>query len=217
MFENKETERVEKLLSFALSSGASRSASLPAERLKVENHLSELCRTPQCPNYAKSMSCPPHVAGPDNMRKLLARCRHAVVIRLEVDTASLTGDDKTVVFRLLHEVVAGVEAEARRLGFQLARGYAGGSCKQIFCSAQHTCRVVEEKKPCRHPDQARPSMSGFGINVGELMKSCGWSSRIYTGTEADGPMSWLAGLILLGSSGNSLSASLPPRSVTADS
>jgi hypothetical protein len=43
-------------------------------------------------------------------------------------------------------------------------------------------------------------MSGFGINVSELMKTCGWSSDINVrkaDSSADS-MSWVAGLILIG-------------------
>jgi hypothetical protein len=43
-------------------------------------------------------------------------------------------------------------------------------------------------------------MSGFGINVSELMKACGWPGNIKTSQAeaAADPMSWVAGLILVG-------------------
>jgi len=59
---------------------------------------------------------------------------------------------------------------------------------------------LSEGFECRHPQHARPSMSGFGINVSELMKSCGWSSEINVreGESDSEYMSWVAGLILIG-------------------
>jgi hypothetical protein len=42
------------------------------------------------------------------------------------------------------------------------------------------------------------SMSGYGVNVSELIKTCGWKSNIKTKEPGDDPMSWVAGIVLLG-------------------
>jgi hypothetical protein len=43
-------------------------------------------------------------------------------------------------------------------------------------------------------------MSGFGIDVFELVKTCGWPANVNTGKAASDPdsMSWLAGLVMIG-------------------
>jgi predicted metal-binding protein len=86
------------------------------------------------------------------------------------------------------------------MGFIKAKAFAGGSCKQIFCVEHGACRVLSEEGECRNPEYARPSMSGFGINVSKLMEVCGWPADIKTtGTEASkDPLSWVAGLVMVG-------------------
>ena len=102
--------------------------------------------------------------------------------------------------RRLHEVTAGIEQAAVRAGYHGSKAFAGGSCKKIFCRDQAECRVLSEGGECRHPQYARPSMSGFGINVSELMRVCGWPADINThdSTGDSDEMSWVAGLVLIG-------------------
>jgi predicted metal-binding protein len=189
---------VQHLLTFALNSGATQAARIPPEEIQVENRLAANCREPKCPYFGMSASCPPYVGGPAAMRELLARCRHAIVLQVEVDSASLLGEERPQVFRLLHELAAAVENEGRRLGFSLAIGLAGGSCKASFCAEEETCEQITAGV-CRHPTAARQSMSGFGINVGALIKSSGWSGKLYSPTEQGyDSLTWVAGLVLLG-------------------
>jgi predicted metal-binding protein len=37
------------------------------------------------------------------------------------------------------------------------------------------CLSLSEKGKCRNPQYARPSMSGFGINVAKLIAAAGWT------------------------------------------
>ncbi|NOR24438.1 MAG: hypothetical protein GQ542_08610 [Desulforhopalus sp.] len=192
-------ETIDSLLEFAAHAGASKVKRLPPESVCVEDGLAAFCREPKCPHWGQSMSCPPHVSGPEGMRKLLQSCKHAIVIRIEIQSSSLHGEDRPEVMRLLHEITAEIEAEAKRLGFPESVGFAGGSCKQSFCRDYPTCRVIGEHGSCRHPEHARSSMSGYGVNVGELMKSAGWSTNLFPSNSNDEEeqLSWVAGLVLL--------------------
>jgi hypothetical protein len=42
-------------------------------------------------------------------------------------------------------------------------------------------------------------MSGYGINVGELMKAAGWSTNLFPSNRNDEgeQLSWVAGLVLV--------------------
>jgi predicted metal-binding protein len=62
----------------------------------------------------------------------------------------------------------------------------------------NTCCVVADKLPCRHMNEARPSLSGFGIDVIQLMNTSGWPV-VKTEQHKGGPedSSWVAGLILV--------------------
>ncbi len=198
MNEFHDKKAVDSLLDFALHAGATKVKRLPPESVRVEKRLAAFCRDPKCPYYGQSMSCPPHVSGPAAFKRLLESCRHAVVFRIEIQSSSLHGEDRPEVMRLLHEITAAIEIEAKRLGFTESAGFAGGSCKESFCHDQISCRVIAELGECRYPDQARPSMSGYGVNVGELMKVAGWSTNLFSSDiDQEEQPAWVAGLVLL--------------------
>jgi predicted metal-binding protein len=64
--------------------------------------------------------------------------------------------------RLLHEVVADIEQEAVSEGYTKAKGFAGGSCKELFCGTYTDCNVLERKSECRNPGLSRPSWFNSG-------------------------------------------------------
>lgn len=192
-------EKIASLLHFAENNGASKAARISPGSIHIENRLAAFCRSPKCPNYGRSMSCPPNVSGPAGFRKLVDMSSHAIVIRIEIDGDSLHGEQRHEVMRLLHEITAAVEKEAKRIGFPHSRAFAGGSCKMSFCAEHEQCRVLTGEGLCRHPESARPSMSGYGINVGDLMKEVGWSTDLFPPRDMDGEeqLAWVAGLVLL--------------------
>ena len=102
--------------------------------------------------------------------------------------------------QLLHEIVASVEQAAVSIGFKDSQAFAGGSCKEIFCYEHAACRVISNSGKCRNPQSARPSMSGYGINVSKLMAAAGWSLEINMQKDKTNgeSMSWVAGLIIIG-------------------
>lgn len=191
---------LEELIQKAMSMGASESGIIASRDILVEDNLANHCVDPKCIYYGLSPSCPPHVAGPSEFRKLQKTHMHAIVVRIIVPSASLFSDDRKDIMRLLHEIVAGVERKAIGLGFAGAKAFAGGSCKIIFCDTHLECRRLSKNSECRNPQYARPSMSGFGINVSEVIKKCGWIVNL-NGREAESDaekMSWVAGIIMLG-------------------
>jgi predicted metal-binding protein len=190
---------LEELVRLARRLGASDVCLISSKEILVEDGLANLCREPQCMNYGLSPSCPPHVGGPSEFRKLQKHHKQAIIVRLVVPSAALFSDERRGIMRLLHEIVAGIEQEAVKMGFIKAKAFAGGSCKNIFCDEYGACRVLSEEGECRNPEYARPSMSGFGINVSELMKTCGWPAdiKVNEAEAAIDPLSWVAGLILV--------------------
>ena len=101
--------------------------------------------------------------------------------------------------KLLHQIVAAVERKAVATGFGNAKGFAGGSCKELFCENREYCCVLKENKTCPHTESARPSISGFGIDAVQLMKSSGWSAKRADHLDISDSkgLSWVVGLIML--------------------
>jgi len=191
---------LEKLTQSACSLGAGGAAVIRTTEISIEEDLAMLCREPKCESYGLSAGCPPHVAGPAGFRELLKHFAQAVVFKIEVPSEVLLSNERTEVFRLLHETAAAIERLAVQLGYPDSKAFAGGSCKRLFCGAYAGCRVLSEGGECRNPDLARPSMSGFGVNVSKLMQAAGWTmKRVAREAESDAPsMGTICGLILIG-------------------
>lgn len=191
-------EDIQHILQCALDNGATKAAFLAPDEVIVENRLAGFCKEPKCPFYGQSMSCPPNVSGPVGLRRKLEVSKYILVIRLEVDAASLLGEERFQVFAILQKIVADTECYAKSLGFPSSEGFAGGSCKGSLCHEHNYCEVLSGSGNCRNPDNARPSMSGYGVNVGKLMRSAGWSSDLFSHTSnQDNQMMWLAGMVLI--------------------
>ncbi len=187
---------LKELVKLAHRSGVSDAGAIPVAGISVEDSLAELCSTPRCENYGLSAGCAPHVSGPAGMRDLLEHYRHAVVFKIDVPSNILLSHDRRDVFSLLHEIAADIEQAAVEMGCPDAKAFAGGACKNLFCREYDACKVLEGGE-CRNPHKARPSMSGFGINVSGLMQLAGWQKlKTKIDKEQDSVMP-ICGLILL--------------------
>jgi predicted metal-binding protein len=190
----------DKLIQFARSVGATDASVISSTNIVVENGLALKCVEPRCENYGQSFSCPPYVGGPSSIREMITTHPRALVLRLVVPAVMLLSWERVDVGRVLHELVASVELEAKKIGYNRSSGFAGGSCKELFCQDHLKCRQIEENGACRHPALARPSMSGFGIDVFQLIRSCGWETNLNQEDplSAADQLSWVAGLIMIG-------------------
>jgi predicted metal-binding protein len=193
-------QQIEQLTQEAISLGASAATIVLSKKIQVRDDLAALCNGEyMCPNYGLAASCPPHVEGSTQFRKWQAQSQYSIAVKIELPASVMFSDARQEVMRLLHQVVAAVERKAVEMGFTHSKAFAGGSCKSLFCDDQKECCVVAENKVCRHTRSARPSMSGFGIDVTQLMVSSGWSAqKAKTENVSDtDSMSWVAGLIIL--------------------
>ena len=191
---------LDQLIHLAISLGASEAHILSSDKIIVNDQLARKCIEPKCENYGLSYSCPPYVEGPAPFRELIKTHPRALVIRLVIPSSMLLSWEWLNLGRVLHELVATVELEARKIGYAKSSGFAGGSCKELFCQDHLSCQRIEGNGPCRHPDLARPSMSGYGIDVFLLVKSCGWETNLNQedGLPVSDQLSWVAGLIMIG-------------------
>ncbi|MBN1315877.1 MAG: DUF2284 domain-containing protein [Anaerolineales bacterium] len=192
-------EQLEKLVQLALSLGASDARIITSNAIKVKDSLASLCIKPRCSNYGLSASCPPHVSGPAGFRKLQQTLPHALAVRIVVPSSMLLSSESKELARYLYELVAALEQEAVGMEYTDSIAFAGGSCKRLFCYDQPDCQKIS-KGECRHPQIARASMSGYGVDVFELMKTCGWEVNLNTNRSQSQTedMSWIAGLIMIG-------------------
>jgi predicted metal-binding protein len=196
---NTQDEKLRRLIQNAQKSGATELVVISTGVIEVDDELADRCREPRCENYGLSRSCPPHVPGPSVFRRELGGFSQAIFLRIDVPSEVLYSSEGRQVFQLLHEVVAGIERSAVNMGFARARGYAGGSCKKTFCHDHPVCLALSEKGACRNPDHARPSMSGFGINVAKLYEAAGWAmgARTHDSVATGDKSASVCGLVLV--------------------
>ena len=169
-------EMLKELLQYACRCGATQAVLIDAKDIMVMDELADRCRQPRCENYGLSKSCPPHVAGPHSLRKELEGYKQALFFKIDVPSEMLFSSDNQELFRLLHEIAAGLEQAAIKMGMYQAKAFAGDSCKRVFCAEHLHCQALAADGKCRYPQSARPSMSGFGINVLELLRCAGWET-----------------------------------------
>lgn len=188
------------LLEHARRLGASEAVLLATEDLVIKEELAALCREPRCENYGLSPGCPPHTGGPQGFRRLLMEYERLLFFHIEVPANFLYSSDNRELFQLLHEVAAEIEKEAHELGWSRARAFAGDSCKRLFCEKEKECPALSPGGVCRFPRLARPSMSGYGIDVGHLMRLAGWQQAMgkLAGDGGQGGTASVCGLVLLG-------------------
>jgi predicted metal-binding protein len=187
------------LVDQALALGAHGAAAISPDQIPIQDSLAALCAELKCDGYGQSMSCPPQVAGPAWLRARLAEASVVLVFKFDVPTDILHSSQRWDLFGLLHETAASLEKTAREAGFEHSFGLAGGSCKNIFCSSHYQCRVLSEGGPCRNPDSARASMSGYGVNVKNLAKVLGWPMESTVSDPTSGQMATalLAGMVVV--------------------
>ena len=187
--------KLDELVDLAVSLGASAARVLPTDAVKAEDYLAALCQETHCPNYGLSPTCPPNVEGPAWLREYLRGVDQVLVLKMELPSDVMYSEQRREIGKLLHFIVVQVEEAAKAMGLAKARGFAGGSCKNLFCPDEPECRVLHGDGQCRNPGAARPSISGYGINVNHLARSAGWIAPQDRDTSG---MSRLYGLVLLG-------------------
>lgn len=187
------------LIEKAFDLGVSDVRIIPVDRIPIDPKFADFCREPGCPGYGKSKSCPPHVMGPEKFRQFIRGFDDILVFKFDIPWPVLLSNDRLEVNRVVHETAAGLERFALELGYERARGFAGGSCRELFCASFPECRVLAGDGTCRHPDQSRESMSGMGVDFTALAAALGWEFKEKPGQGGDGSSHGLmAGSVLLG-------------------
>lgn len=162
---------LKELKDLALDEGAVSAEIIPAHEVVYDERTIHKCQF-GCPAYGRFLTCPPHTPSPAEFEKALRKYRWAVLVECDIED--------------LNRLVVEVEKEAMRMGYYLALGLKG-----------HRCSLCEEcvppGEPCRDPVNARPSMSGLGINVFATLQKAGIERKL--AADKEDFTSW--GLVLI--------------------
>jgi len=159
------------LKELALEKGAVSAAVIAAHEIVFDERTIHKCQF-GCPAYGRYLTCPPYTPHPSEFEKALRRYKWAMLV--ECDMAEL------------NRLVVEVEKAAMRRGYYLALGLKGHRC--YLCE-----ECVPPGEPCRDPLNARPSMSGLGINVFATLAQAGIERKL--AMDGEDYTSW--GMILI--------------------
>lgn len=171
-------EDLERYCQKALEWGASDVKIIPACDVVVDERVRIKCRVPRCHLYGENANCPPHAPSLEEMRKVLSKYRHALLVRHNVIPEEDFIDDKKwhrahiVHQRKIHDIVSRIESLAFNDGYYFALAFGAGGCKTALCSGE-ICQFLDSGR-CRFPLKSRPSMEGVGIDVFDLTVRVGW-------------------------------------------
>jgi predicted metal-binding protein len=187
----------------ALALGAPQAAIVKARDIIVDERVVLKCQIPRCFGYGTCANCPPHTMKPGELRHLLEGYGWAVFFVLDVPSDIIVRDRATLkereaAYQKIFAIVNDIESMAFYDGHYLAFGFAAGSCRHTFCSAQESCQALEGKR-CRISLRSRPSMEAVGIDVYKMAAQSGWDIYpIGSGAKPEEiPNGTLAGIIIV--------------------
>jgi predicted metal-binding protein len=152
------TEGLEALRLSVLGSGVEDARIISVKDVVVAEWPRWKCRF-GCPNYGKSLLCPPNSPTPDETRRLLKEYEYAILVKND----SSKND---------HPVL--IELERRAFLSNLPKSLALGSGRCLLCNE---CNI---SGGCVHPEQARPSMEACGIDVFSTALKAGYEMTVKT-------------------------------------
>ncbi len=102
-----------------------------------------------CAGYGQSLCCPPKTPTPNEMREILDSYTHGILLHRQIKKGGKAAES-------LSETAVEMERTLFLDGYYKAWTLGAGPCDHC-----KTCTM----KVCLHPDMARPSMEGCGIDV----------------------------------------------------
>ncbi len=151
---NRQVARPEMLAAQAKLSGFSFARIMDASRIAVEPWVRLKCRF-GCPNYGRSLSCPPASPDEEEMGALISRYRHALLVQGAPPS------------RLFHERLLAVEKALFLAGYPEALAFGAGPCP--------VCLSCPQDGRCRFPEKARSSLEACGVDVYRTARNAGLS------------------------------------------
>ena len=160
---------VERLQREAIQLGATKAKVIPSSSVVIDERVRLKCLIPLCDKYNQNLMCPPNLPSVEEFRKSLKKYSKAMYVQLAFEKQGKVSKAEIRRYGLrLHKIIHELERKALSLGYPLAAGLIGGSCK--------LCRkCVGPAGLCKHSLMARPSMEGMGIDVIQTAKKIGLS------------------------------------------
>ena len=145
--------RYEPLIDRSIELGALEARLVPADEIVFDDRSFLKCRF-GCNRWGKYWTCPPNLAlTPERFMAGFEKYDHSIFIKVPEP-------------KLGQEVAVAIEKEAM-LSYGCSFAFAMAMCVQ--------CEECAFPDPCRYPHLARPSMDGYGVDIGKTLEPLGFT------------------------------------------
>ncbi len=145
-------EGYETLIEQSIHLGAIEAKLVPTERIVFDDRSFLKCRF-GCSRWGKYWTCPPNLyLSPEDFMTAFNQYEHSIFMKVS--------DPK-----LGQEIAVAIEKEAM-LSHGCTFAFAMAMCVQ--------CEECAFPEPCRYPHLARPSMDGYGVDIGKTLEPLGF-------------------------------------------
>jgi predicted metal-binding protein len=184
-------EKFDFLRKMALKMGAVDAKVITADKVVVEDRIVLKCNV-GCPNYGKTLACPPYTPTAEEFRKIVSEYRYALFMKFKSQAKadpelakylSKAENDSTVPQEIRDKMqefwdawkedklkmlsaVLDLEKAAMSKGYPLAVGLVSG-----YCQLCEKCTL--DRASCVYPAKARYSEEAVGVNVQATAKNAG--------------------------------------------
>lgn len=150
----------DELVRAALEAGADKAAVIDISKVVVSESFRTTCEGNQCGNFGRNWSCPPYADG---------------------DIQRMMEEVKSYQYCLLYQIIGQLEDSFDIEGMMEAGVRLSGLSQELsgklpelickpYLHLSGSCRLCEKcarltGEPCRHPEKALRSISGYGIDV----------------------------------------------------
>ena len=114
----------------AIQLGATRAKVISVSSIVIDERVRLKCLVPLCDKYDHNLMCPPNLPSVAEFRKSLKRYSKALFVQLALKKKGEISKTEIRRYGLwLHKIIHQLERKALFLGYPLAAGLIGGSCK----------------------------------------------------------------------------------------
>lgn len=115
-----------------------------------------------CTGFGLNLCCPPRTPTPDITRKVIDSYEQAILLHRRLQKGERS--------KLLNEAMVRLEREIFLDGYYKAWSMGSGPCR--------LCKECHLDGPCKHGEQARPSMEACGIDVFKTARGNGFHIEV---------------------------------------
>ena len=165
-------EEVKKL---AETLGFDKCGELPGRLVPCDKTLRRFCEQNLCGMYHSSYMCPPAEGAAETLIAKIHNCKNVMVLLHEYACPDMS---KYMDAQISHE------RRSQLLWKSMQKlGYTEKNSRVLTVGGCHLCEEcgIKPGEPCRHPDTACPSVSGYCIECDKLAEAVGLSTQAENG------------------------------------